>query len=188
VDIGGLLGRVLFAHKPYLMASMSTSSISAYLSSKQNPEEPKKETSGISEGKGAGITTRGCAGCVEMVTTLPLALVALPLWGVFRVLGEDPAKNQEDESKARFVYEGMSKNDLLTYIGQPKEKYMCIPKGQYQLSKEEAHTEVWVYRKDQVLRGGRALVIGSGRGEVLENSYDPSFFKKWIGYDFLLIE
>lgn len=116
------------------------------------------------------------AGAVaDTVFYAPMVPTAIVLWPFLRASGLDAGKNAEDKLKARLVYEGMSKSDLLKYIGEPMEKYLCIPKEQNRWSKEE---EVWVYRKDQVLRGGRSLFINLDKGEVYYNSYDTSFFKK----------
>jgi hypothetical protein len=115
------------------------------------------------------------AGAVaETAFYAPMVPVSIAMWPVLRISGLDAKKNAEDNSKARLVYEGISKNDLLTYIGKPTEKYLCSPKEQNRWSKKE---EVWVYRKDQVLRGGRSLFIDLDNGQVYYNSYDTSFFK-----------
>ena len=110
----------------------------------------------------------------ETVFYAPMVPVAIAMSPVLRVSGLDAKKNAEDKSKAQLVYEGISKNDLLTYIGEPKEKYLCSPKEKNRWSKKE---EVWVYRKDQVLRGGRSLFIDLDNGQVYYSSYDTSFFK-----------
>jgi hypothetical protein len=54
-------------------------------------------------------------------------------------------------------------------VGEPKEKYYCKAKG-------KAY-EVWVFEKDKVLRGGRALFIDLESDKVYHNSYHTSFFK-----------
>ncbi len=116
------------------------------------------------------------AAVAETVFYAPMIPAAIVLWPFLRASGLDAGKNAEDNLKARLIYKGMSKNDLLTYIGEPMEKYLCIPKEQNNWSKEK---EVWVYGKDKVLRGGRSLFIDLNKGEVDHNSYHTSFFKKW---------
>jgi hypothetical protein len=101
----------------------------------------------------------------EALIYAPLIPVAVVSWPFLRVMGLDAVKNSEDDKKALLVYGGMSKEDLRTYIGEPKEKYYCEAKG-----KSGAY-EIWVYRKDQVLRGGRSLFIGLGKEKVYFTSY-----------------
>jgi CRISPR/Cas system CMR subunit Cmr4 (Cas7 group RAMP superfamily) len=107
----------------------------------------------------------------EALIYAPLVPIAIAMWPALRASGLDAKKNDEDELKARLVYEGMSKEDLITYVGEPKEKYYCEVEG-----KSTAH-EVWVFEKDKVLRGGRALFIDLGSNRVYHNSYNTAFFK-----------
>jgi hypothetical protein len=120
--------------------------------------------------KGESNTTEAAA---EILIYAPLVPVAIATWPVLRTLGLDAGKNAEDNWKARLVYEGMSKEDLRVYVGEPKEKYYCEAKDR------SGDYEIWVYEKDQVLRGGRALFINFDKGEIYHNSYHTSFFKKW---------
>jgi hypothetical protein len=105
----------------------------------------------------------------ETLIYAPIVPVAIAMWPALRASGLDAGKNAEDKRKARLVYEGMSKEDLKTYVGEPKEKYYCKAKG-------KAY-EVWVFEKDKVLRGGRALFIDLESDKVYHNSYHTSFFK-----------
>jgi hypothetical protein len=107
----------------------------------------------------------------ETLIYAPLVPVAIAMWPALRASGLDAGKNAEDKRKAGLVYEGMSKEDLKTYVGEPKEKYYCKAKG-----KGKAY-EVWVFEKDKVLRGGRALFIDLESDKVYHNSYHTSFFK-----------
>lgn len=97
---------------------------------------------------------------------VPVAIAVLPL---LRAMGLDAGKNDADKGKARLAYDGMSKNDLIANIGEPIEKYHC--KDEY------GGQEVWIYKKGQVLRGGRALFIHLGDGKVYHTSHDTTFFK-----------
>jgi hypothetical protein len=105
----------------------------------------------------------------ETLIYAPIVPVAIAMWPALRASGLDAGKNAEDKRKARLVYEGMSKEDLKTYVGEPKEKYYCKAKG-------KAY-EAWVFEKDKVLRGGRALFIDLESDKVYHNSYHTSFFK-----------
>jgi CRISPR/Cas system CMR subunit Cmr4 (Cas7 group RAMP superfamily) len=107
----------------------------------------------------------------ETLIYAPLVPVAIAMWPALRASGLDAGKNAEDNRKARLVYEGMSKEALKTYVGEPKEKYYCEAKG-----RSKAH-EVWVFEEDKVLRGGRALFVDLESDKVYHNSYHISFFK-----------
>lgn len=97
---------------------------------------------------------------------IPLVIVR-PLFGA---MGLDEEKNSEDREKASLAYEGMSKEDLRTYIGEPKGKYHCENKDR------SGAYEVWVYSEDQVLRGGRALFISLDKEKV---SFTSRLFPSW---------
>jgi len=99
----------------------------------------------------------------------PLIPVAIVTWPLLRVMGLDAVKNAEDKEKAERAYGGMSRQDLITYVGEPVEKYHCY-------DKYGGH-EVWIYGKDQVLRGGRSLFISLTEGDVYHTSHDTTFFK-----------
>jgi len=98
--------------------------------------------------------------------TVPVAIATLPF---LSAMGLNAGKNDEDKGKAQLAYGGMSKDELTTYIGEPDEKYHC--KNKY------GGNEVWVYKKGQVLRGGRALFIGLNDGKVYHTSHNTTFFK-----------
>jgi hypothetical protein len=102
----------------------------------------------------------------ETLFYVPIAPVAVGMWPLMRALGLDAVKNDKDESKARLVYDGMSKEDLMVYIGEPKEKYFCNDK----YNKYIGDYEVWIYGKDQVLRGGRELYINLDDNTVFYNN------------------
>lgn len=105
----------------------------------------------------------------EALSYAPLIPVAIATWPFLRAAGLDAGKNADDKGKAFMAYGGMSKEDLITRIGDPMEKYYCEGKnGDY---------EVWIYKKDQVLRGGRALFIRSEDGMVYHTSHNTTFFK-----------
>lgn len=107
----------------------------------------------------------------ETAIYAPLIPVTLPMWPVLHMSGLDAQQNAKDNEKARLVYEGMSEEELIKFIGIPKEKYFCEAKGQL-----TAH-EVWVYDEEKVLRGGRALFIDSLSDKVYHNSFHTTFFK-----------
>ena len=129
------------------------------------PEDSSKKTK---------VSTADAVG--ETLIYTPLIPVAIGTAPFLRVMGLDALKNSEDEEKARLVYEGMSKQDLIQAIGEPMEKYHCTPKN------ANGSIDIWVYGKEQVLRGGRALFIDSDKGTVYHNSYDTTFFKdsQWL--------
>ncbi|WP_345979085.1 hypothetical protein [Sulfurimonas sp. HSL3-2] len=121
-----------------------------------------------------GATTADTVG--ETLIYAPLIPVAIGTAPFLRMTGLDALKNNEDEEKARLVYEGMSKQNLIQAIGEPMEKYHCNPKN------ANGSIDIWVYGKQQVLRGGRSLFIDSDKGTVYHNSYDTTFFKnsEWL--------
>ena len=125
-------------------------------------------------GKKNGSGTADAVG--ETMIYAPLVPVAIGTLPFLRAMDLDAGKNDQDEEKARLVYEGMSKNDLIKNIGEPKEKYHCEAKNGSGIE------EIWVYNKGEVLRGGRALFIDLGKGVVYYNSYDTTFFKNsdWL--------
>jgi hypothetical protein len=98
---------------------------------------------------------------------IPFAIVSRPFLGV---MGLDANKNSTDAAKAMLAYGGMSKKELITYIGEPVEKYFCK-------SKQKSNIEIWVYDKSQVLRGGRTLFINLADDKVYHTSADTTFFK-----------
>ena len=106
-----------------------------------------------------------------MLIYAPLIPVAIAIWPFFHAVGWDDHQNVEDDRKAILVYRGMSMEDLKIYIGEPKEKYYCEPKAKSKAS------EIWVYEKDKVLRGGRALFIDLESNKVYHSSHHTSFFK-----------
>jgi hypothetical protein len=117
----------------------------------------------------------------ETLIYTPLIPVAIGTWPFLRAMGLDAKKNDEDEEKARLIYEGMSKKDLILNIGEPKEKYHCEAKN------ARGDEEIWVYEKGQVLRGGRTLFIDLDKGVVYHNSYNTTFFKDsdWLNCSLL---
>lgn len=120
--------------------------------------------------KSAGETAAETA---ELLSYVPLIPVAIVSWPFLRVLGLDEVKNEADRGKASLAYKGMSKGELITYIGEPKEKYYC--------ETEYGPEEIWIYKKSQVLRGGRDLFIHVDNGLVYHTSED-SFFKHSKSY------
>ena len=113
-----------------------------------------------------GETAEEVGEAVELAPMIPVAIATLPF---LSAMGLDAGENDEDKGKAALAYGGMSKNDLITYIGDPVERYHCE-------DKYGGH-EVWIYRKGQVLRGGRVLFIGLADGKVYYTSYNTNFFK-----------
>lgn len=120
-----------------------------------------------SAGKHQGNTAEAVVESLIYVPLVPL-VVTRPF---FRAAGLDAENNAEDNQKAELAYSGMSKEDLKTYVGEPKEKYYCEAKG-----RSKAH-EIWVFEEDKVLRGGRALFVNLESDKVYHNSYHISFFK-----------
>lgn len=111
---------------------------------------------------------------------VPLVTVS-PLFGA---MGLNASDNSADNAKARLIYHGMSRQDLLSSIGTPKEKYACILK----LPAKGVAQEVWVYEDRKVLRGGRALFIDRDTGAVSHNSFHTSFFKGSGSFDCSILE
>lgn len=133
-----------------------------YLSAREQPESSRD----VSVGETAGYA-------LIYGPMVPIAVAALPVLSAF---GLNEGKNSADERKAALVYKGMSRNQLRTYIGEPKERYSCDGYAGY--------TEVWVFENDVVLRGGRALFIhldsdmGNLRYDsVWDNSENTTFFR-----------
>lgn len=123
---------------------------------KVSPEASKKGTAG--------------AGAVEALSYAPIIPIAIATWPVLRALGLDAGKNAADTGKALMAYGGMSKKQLVEYIGKPLEKFYCKSKhGGY---------EIWIYKKEQVLRGGRAIFVSLAKDSVYHTSYDTTFFKR----------
>lgn len=118
-----------------------------------------------------GNTKRNAAaGTVEALSYAPIIPLAIATWPFLKALGLDAGKNAADNGKALMAYGGMSRKDLLTFIGKPLQKYYCKSKnGDY---------EIWIYRKDQVLRGGRAIFISLDKDNVYNTSYNTTFFKQ----------
>lgn len=106
----------------------------------------------------------------------PIVPVAIGTWPLLRAMGLDGSKNSEDEAKARLVYTGMSREDLLESVGKPREKYSCILKLNLK-DRSDPPLEIWVYDDEKVLRGGRTLLIYLDRGTVSDNSFHTTFFK-----------
>lgn len=119
-----------------------------------------------SAGKHQGNTAEAIGETLIYAPFIPLVTVR-PLFGA---MGLDEEKNSEDGEKASLAYEGMSKEDLRTYIGEPKEKYHCKAKD------GSVANEVWIYREDQVLRGGRSLFIRLDDEKVYHTS---RLFPSW---------
>jgi len=117
----------------------------------------KKENT--SRKKHKGETTEAVG---EFLILAPLIPVAIGMMPILEVTGLDAKKNSVDEKKAGLVYKGMSKEDLRVYVGEPKDKYLC--KDIY-----SRDYEVWIYRNDQVLRGGRELYIDLDDNKVFSN-------------------
>jgi len=117
---------------------------------------------------GKNKTTEAIGETLTYAPLIPVAIVSIPF---LNAMGLDAKVNAEDNEKSRLVYEGMSKEELETYIGKPKEKYYCDNRRGYPAN------EIWVYEKHQVLRGGRALFINLEKNKVYHNSYGVSFFK-----------
>lgn len=113
-------------------------------------------------------------GAGEVLIYLPLIPVAIVSWPLLRAMGLDEHKNNADEHKAELIYIGLSKNELLHEVGEPKEKYVCQLKGGPNDHFEP--TEIWIYENDRVLRGGRALFIDIAKGVVGYNSHHTTFF------------
>ena len=97
---------------------------------------------------------------------IPIAIASRPFLGA---MGIDQQKISDDEGKAMMAYGGMSKKDLITYVGEPAEEYYCESK--------QGGFEIWVYEKAQVLRGGRALFIDLDDDAVYNTSVNTTFFK-----------
>ncbi|MDW7772233.1 MAG: hypothetical protein SCH71_05010 [Desulfobulbaceae bacterium] len=136
---------------------------------------PRKKSIGEETTEAGEVLT----GTGEVLIYASLVPVAIAMWPFFRAIGLDEGKNDDDKEKASLAYGGMSKEDLVMYVGEPKEKY-CRE------VKESGRDEVWVYEKDKVLRGGRALFISGDKGVVYHTSHNTTFFKNLDWYDCML--
>jgi hypothetical protein len=103
---------------------------------------------------------------------IPPALALYPLlYPLFYVLGINEEVNSKEREKADLIYRGMTKAQLRTRIGEPKQKYLC--------NYENWEFEVWNYNDRQVIRGGRFLFIDPKAETV--SSTEPSFFPNLSG-------
>lgn len=127
-------------------------------------------------------TKAASSGVGEALIYAPLIPVALVTWPLASGMGLDESKNEMDREKARRIYQGMSRNDLLGSIGPPIEKYSCFLKFNRN-EKQGVADEVWVYDERKVLRGGRALFINIDKGAVYQTSHHTSFFKQSDTFD-----
>ena len=86
---------------------------------------------------------------------VPIGLVGAPIhWALG---GESKSrKNTNDYLKASLVYGGLSTKELITYLGQPEEKYHCIPKWQ------PTPYDVWIYPSDKIINSKGHIRIYSG--------------------------
>ena len=117
-------------------------------------------------GETIGKAAEASAEALLYAPLVPLAIAGWPFW-------RSAGFATDDSGKAMLAYEGMTKEDLVTYIGNPVEIYHC--------NDEYGGHEIWVYKEDKVLRGGRALFISSNKGKVFHASNDPNIFKKSTG-------
>lgn len=122
-------------------------------------------------------TRAASSGVGEALMYAPLIPIAVVSWPLASAMGLDESKNDLDRAKARRIYHGMSKNDLLESVGAPKEKYSCFLKLPL-TEKQGTADEVWIYDDGKVLRGGRTLFINIDKGTVYNNSHHTSFFKE----------
>lgn len=121
-------------------------------------------------------TASGAAGAIgEALVYAPLVPLAVATWPALNVMGLNASTNSADDERARRIYEGLSKQELIDSIGRPKERYACIKKNPR--DKDDAAEEIWVYDDDRVLRGGRTLIISNQSGLVTYNSFHTTFFK-----------
>lgn len=127
----------------------------------------RMKSTDTSAGQNQGSTAEAIGETLIYAPFAPLVIFK-PLFGA---MGLDEEKNSADREKASLAYVGMSKEDLRTYIGEPKEKYHCKGKD------GSGASEVWIYRNDLVLRGGRSLFLRLDNGSVYHTSNDTSFFK-----------
>lgn len=125
-----------------------------------------------------GIASSGTSSAGEALIYAPLIPLALtrPL---FRAVGLDGQKNEDDNSKARRVYQGMSRKDLLESVGEPSEKYACLLNLH---NKPAIPQQIWVYPDEKVLRGGRTLTLDLATETVSHNSMHTSYFKNSKSY------
>lgn len=142
---------------------------------KPKPPEPTQRPAGASASAVASAT-------VEALAYAPIVPLAIGTWPLLRAMGLDESKNSADNAKARLIYQGMSRQDLLASIGEPKEKYSCILKLRLK-DKPDVPQEIWVYDESKVLRGGRALFLDVGTGTVSHNSFHTTFFRDSDSFD-----
>ena len=107
----------------------------------------------------------------EALIYAPLIPVAIVVTPFLKAMGLDAQANAQDSEKSHLVYVGMSKEELETYIGKPKEKYYCSNKT------GQPSDEVWIFEPHQVLRGGRVLFIDLESNQVYHNAHHASYIK-----------
>lgn len=126
----------------------------------------------------ARTTASGAAGAVgEALVYAPMVPIAVVSWPLLNVMGLNGAKNSDDTARAGRIYMGLSRQDLIESIGEPREKYACTMRVKLKGKPDEAE-EIWVYDEDKVLRGGRTLILESANGLVWHNSFSTTFFKE----------
>jgi len=123
------------------------------------------KTSDKPGGKGKSSTAETVGETLIYAPLIPFSVAVAP---ALRASGLDAKKNAQDVEKARLVYVGMSKEDLMKNLGEPREEYFCGAKG-----KLRAH-EVWIFEEHKVLRGARAIFIDSEKNTVYHTSYSTT--------------
>jgi len=116
------------------------------------------------------------AEAIEVLEYAPLVPLAILSWPILSATGLDAQKNADDEEKAELAYGGLSREQLLAHVGQPREQYFCRE------VKGGTGIEIWVYDDQKVLRGGRAMFISLRDGDVYSTSVDTKFFREpgWL--------
>jgi len=113
------------------------------------------------------------ADTLVLLPFIPLAPVMWPLY--IAAGGPDRARRSKIDAvnrwKATLVYGGMSKDELILHVGEPREMYRC------EASDWDGASDLWIYGDDQVLPGARSMQIRIDSGRVFDFSRPPSNWK-----------
>lgn len=93
---------------------------------------------------------------------IPVAIVSRPF---LRAMGLDEEKNSNEREKALLVYGGMTRDVLKASLGEPVQRHLCSGDD------PQKKFEIWSYRKEQVLSGGRFLFLDADKGAVFFSSF-----------------
>ena len=99
-------------------------------------------------------------GAAEVVIYTPVLITALPLAPVIIPMTKSMAARNV---KVNSIYQGMTKDELLFYLGEPRGKYQCFSMSGTMFESEKI---IWEYSKEQVLPGTDLMFFKPGEQEV----------------------